>query len=59
MSCKRNAFHMLYNIDQKRAIRYLLSVIDQVPGFDEHLQLAIVELIHKECLSDSVEKVTN
>jgi len=30
MACRRNAFIMLYNADQNRAIEYLNTVIGQV-----------------------------
>ena len=47
MSCKRNAFVMLIQADQDRALNYLSSCIDQVPSFGDILQLVIVELIYK------------
>jgi coatomer subunit beta len=57
MSCKRNAFHMLYQIDQPKAVHYLVSTLDKVPTFDEHLQMAVVDLIHKDCRNNLTEKV--
>lgn len=47
MSCKRNAFMMLIQADQERALNYLSSCIDQVQSFGDILQLVIVELIYK------------
>lgn len=51
MSCKRNAFMMLIHVDQERALNYLSSCIDQVHSFGDILQLVIVELIYKVCIS--------
>lgn len=48
-SCKRNAFIMLFNCDQAKAVEYLGSVLDQVTGFNDILQLIVVELIRKVC----------
>lgn len=59
MACKRNAFIILYAMEQTLAIQYLISVFDQVQSFDEHLQLAIVELIRKDCRGNHAEKVSN
>ncbi|GAU98193.1 hypothetical protein RvY_09372 [Ramazzottius varieornatus] len=56
MSCKRNAFVMLIQADQDRALNYLSSCIDQVPAFGDILQLVIVELIYKVCLSNAMER---
>lgn len=50
-SCKRNAFMMLIAVDQERALDYLSTCMDQVQTFNNILQLVIVELIHKVCLS--------
>ena len=47
MSCKRNAFMMLIQADQERALNYLSSCRDQVQSFGDILQLVIVELIYK------------
>lgn len=38
---------MLLHADQKRALEYLSSCIDQVTSFGDILQLIIVELIYK------------
>ena len=57
MSCRRNAFIMLYNCDQQRAVEYLGNVIDQVGGFPESLQLVIIELIRKVCRTTPSERV--
>eukprot|EP00096_Caligus_rogercresseyi_P016475 TRINITY_DN914_c0_g1_i3.p1 TRINITY_DN914_c0_g1~~TRINITY_DN914_c0_g1_i3.p1 ORF type:complete len:994 (-),score=266.26 TRINITY_DN914_c0_g1_i3:114-3095(-) len=55
MSCKRNAFMMLIQADQERALNYLSSCIDQVQNFGDILQLVIVELIYKVCLANPRE----
>ncbi|KAL7425059.1 coatomer subunit beta [Cryptotrichosporon argae] len=47
-TCKRNAFVSLCNISQPTAVRYLLSVADQIGGMDELMQMAVIELIRKE-----------
>ncbi|CAG8532070.1 11588_t:CDS:10 [Diversispora eburnea] len=55
-TCKRNAFVMLCNTSQSRAVEYLNDVFDQVPNFDELLQLSIIELIRKDCRNNSTNK---
>ncbi|RKO85232.1 adaptin N terminal region-domain-containing protein [Blyttiomyces helicus] len=47
-NCKRNAFIMLINTKQSLAVEYFNSVINQVPQFDELLQLAVIELVRKD-----------
>lgn len=56
MSCKRNAFLMLLHADQKSALAYLASCLDQVTTFGDILQLVIVELIYKVCHSNPSER---
>ncbi|ORX92698.1 Coatomer, beta subunit [Basidiobolus meristosporus CBS 931.73] len=56
MTCKRNAFVMLCNTQQSRAVDYLKQVYNQIQGFDEPLQLAIIELIRKDCRNNTTEK---
>lgn len=55
-SCKRNAFLMLIHLDQKKALDYLNSCIEQIGSFNEILQLVIVELIYKVCISNPTER---
>lgn len=57
MTCRRNAFVVLCNVDQGLAVQYLLQVIDSVPTFDELLQLAVIELIRKDSKISSTNKV--
>ncbi|GAA5804521.1 adaptin N terminal region-domain-containing protein [Helicostylum pulchrum] len=56
MTCRRNAFVVLCNVDQGLAVQYLLQVIDSVPTFDELLQLAVIELIRKDSKISSTNK---
>ena len=56
MSCKRNAFMMLIQADQERALNFLSSCIEQVQNFGDILQLVIVELIYKVCLANPNER---
>lgn len=58
MTCRRNAFVVLCNVDQPLAVQYLLQVIDSVPTFDELLQLAVIELIRKDSKVSSANKVS-
>lgn len=55
-SCKRNAFLMLIHLDQKKALDYLNSCLDQIGGFNDILQLVIVELIYKVCIANPSER---
>ncbi|RUP49758.1 adaptin N terminal region-domain-containing protein [Jimgerdemannia flammicorona] len=56
MTCKRNAFVMLYNTSQARAVEYLNQVFNQVPSFDELLQLSVIQLIRKDCRTNAANK---
>ncbi|KAI3630420.1 hypothetical protein MIR68_011855 [Amoeboaphelidium protococcarum] len=47
-NCRRNAFLALTSIDHHRALVYLMSLLDRVDQFDDHMQLAIVELIKRD-----------
>lgn len=49
LSTKRNAFLMLLNCDQERAIKYVLSMQDQVTSMGDIFQLAVLELVRKVC----------
>ncbi|KAL1408249.1 coatomer subunit beta [Vanrija albida] len=51
-TCKRNAFTALCNISQPTAVRYLLSVADQLSTMDELMQMAVIELIRKEARTE-------
>ncbi|KAJ4834767.1 hypothetical protein Tsubulata_020007 [Turnera subulata] len=55
-STKRNAFLMLFNCAQDRAINYLLTNIDKLPEWGELLQMVVLELIRKVCRTNRQEK---
>jgi coatomer subunit beta len=46
-SCRRNAFIMLFNTAQEKAVQYLNTVLDEVLSFGEILQLIVIEMIKK------------
>jgi len=49
LSTKRNAFLMLLHCDTDRAIKYVLSMQDQVTTMGDLFQLAVLELVRKVC----------
>jgi coatomer subunit beta len=55
-SCKRNAFIMLFNCAQEKAVEYLGTVLDQVSNFGDVLQFIVVELIRKVCRTNPNER---
>ncbi|XP_010555996.1 PREDICTED: coatomer subunit beta-1-like [Tarenaya hassleriana] len=55
-SAKRNAFLMLFNCDQDRAVNYLLSNVDRVSDWNELIQMVVLELIGKVCRTNPAEK---
>jgi coatomer subunit beta len=57
-TCKRNAFVFLTACAMPRAVEYILGVFDQISGFDELMQLAVIEFIRKDCLNDSPHRVS-
>lgn len=56
-TCKRNAFVTLCNISQPTAVRYLLANFDQIPGMDELMQMAVIELVRKEAKTEGGHRV--
>lgn len=48
-AAKRNAFLMLFHCDQQRAIRYLVTVIDQISTQSDSFQMVFLELARKVC----------
>eukprot|EP01104_Vermistella_antarctica_P008860 TRINITY_DN2254_c0_g1_i1.p1 TRINITY_DN2254_c0_g1~~TRINITY_DN2254_c0_g1_i1.p1 ORF type:complete len:988 (+),score=320.12 TRINITY_DN2254_c0_g1_i1:123-3086(+) len=46
-SCKRNAFMMLVNTAQDKAVEYLMTVIEEVPRMNEIFQFAVIDLVKK------------
>ncbi|KAJ3331044.1 coatomer subunit beta [Blyttiomyces sp. JEL0837] len=55
-NCRRNAFIMLVNAKQPLAVQYLGTIINSVPTADEILQLAVIELIRKDCRNPTADK---
>ncbi|KAG6390993.1 hypothetical protein SASPL_148739 [Salvia splendens] len=55
-STKRNAFLMLFNCAQDRAINYLLTNVDRVSDWGELMQMVVLELIRKVCRTNKAEK---
>jgi len=47
LSARRNAFLMLYNNAQDRALAYLLANVDQVTSWGDILQTVVLDLIRK------------
>jgi len=56
LSTKRNAFLMLMHCDQDRAIKYILSMQDQLSSSGDIFQLAVLELVRKVCRASPVHK---
>lgn len=56
MTCKRNAFVFLINVATPKAVEYILGFYDQIGTFDELMQLAVIELIRKDCKNESPNK---
>uniref|UniRef100_M1BX30 Coatomer subunit beta-1 n=1 Tax=Solanum tuberosum TaxID=4113 RepID=M1BX30_SOLTU len=55
-SAKRNAFLMLFQCAQERAINYLLTHVDRVSDWGELLQMVVLDLIRKVCRTNKAEK---
>ncbi|KAK9924016.1 hypothetical protein M0R45_032406 [Rubus argutus] len=55
-SSKRNAFLMLFNCAQDRAVSYLFTHIDRIIDWGEQLQMVVLELIRKVCRVNKGEK---
>ncbi|KAK4269568.1 hypothetical protein QN277_022709 [Acacia crassicarpa] len=55
-SSKRNAFLMLFNCAQDRAVSYLFTNIDRIIDWGEQLQMVVLDLIRKVCRSNKAEK---
>jgi coatomer subunit beta len=47
----------LLNHATPKAVEYTLSVYDQIGSFDELMQLSIIELIRKDCKTDTANRV--
>lgn len=55
-TCKRNAFAALMTISHEKALQYLSSVIDGIPNAEELLQLAELEFIRKDAITNTQNK---
>ncbi|XAR49801.1 hypothetical protein NMG60_11003943 [Bertholletia excelsa] len=55
-SAKRNAFLMLFNSAQDRAVNYLFTHVDRINDWGEQLQMVVLELIRKVCRANRGEK---
>ena len=56
LACKRNAFVMLCQADQERAVNYLNENINYVASWEETMQLAALELVRRVCRANPMEK---
>eukprot|EP00177_Eucheuma_denticulatum_P003100 GFKZ01005588.1.p1 GENE.GFKZ01005588.1~~GFKZ01005588.1.p1 ORF type:complete len:958 (+),score=152.99 GFKZ01005588.1:167-3040(+) len=56
LAAKRNAFVMLCQSDQERAVNYLNSHIQHVLVWGETLQLSALELVRRVCRANPMEK---
>lgn len=56
LSTKRNAFLMLLHCDQERAMKYVLSMQDQVTTMGDIFQLAVLELARRVCRSSPTNR---
>jgi coatomer subunit beta len=55
-STKRNAFLMLFQASQERAVAFLADNLDQVATYSDSLQLIVLELIRKVVRANPLEK---
>jgi coatomer subunit beta len=56
-TCKRNAFIFLASCATSKAVEWVLSVYDQILGFEDLMQLAIIDMIRKDCKGDTPNRV--
>jgi len=55
LSTKRNAFLLLFNLDQERALAYLQTILqseDPVAEMGDIFQLIVLEMLRKLCKVD-------
>lgn len=55
-STRRNAFLMLFQCAQDRAVAYLVSHIESVTEWGELMQMVVLDLIRKVCRTNRAEK---
>lgn len=53
---RRNAFLMLNDCAQERAVTFLMNAMDQVPKFGDGFSLVILEMTRKVCRQDPAQK---
>lgn len=53
---RRNAFLMLFDCAQDRAVHFLLNAMDQVAKFGDGFSLVILEMTRKVCRQDPAQK---
>jgi coatomer subunit beta len=56
-TCKRNAFAALMSISHDKSLEYLSKVFDGIPNAEELLQLAELEFIRKDAITNAQNKV--
>jgi len=56
VSTRRNAFKMLSENDQDRAVAYLFDNVDRIADWGDVLQVSVLELIRKVCRSNPQAK---
>mmetsp|Transcript_2857 Transcript_2857/g.5326 ORF Transcript_2857/g.5326 Transcript_2857/m.5326 type:complete len:949 (-) Transcript_2857:1874-4720(-) len=56
LACKRNAFAMLIQCDPERAVSYIQDNVQEVPTWQDTMQLAALDLIRKVCRTNPMEK---
>ncbi|KXS20068.1 Coatomer, beta subunit [Gonapodya prolifera JEL478] len=54
--CRRAGFLALMNTDASKALQWLQTVWQQIPIFDENLQLAVIEFVRKDCRTPGADK---
>lgn len=53
---QRNAFTSLFEVDQERAVDYLVEHIEQVEKFSDGMQLAVLAVARRVCRADPSQK---
>ena len=56
MNARKNAFLMLFDTAQEKAVLYLMKILDQVAKFGDGFSMVILELTRKVCHQDPTQK---
>lgn len=56
LSTRRNAFLLLFNCAQDRAVEYLLNNLEQVASWGDILQMVVLDLVRKVCRTTPEQK---